>query len=69
MEEKRNGCKILVRRSEGKRPLPKHGHRWEDNTEIDLREITWGVMGWILLPQDGDQERALSNTVMNLWFP
>jgi hypothetical protein len=34
-----------------------------------LREIGWGVMGWIDLAQDRDQWRALVNKVMNLRVP
>jgi hypothetical protein len=34
---------------------------------VDLRETGWGGMDWIDLAQDGDQWRALLNTVMNLW--
>jgi hypothetical protein len=33
---------------------------------MDLREIGWGGMNWIDLAQDGNQWRALVNTVMNL---
>jgi hypothetical protein len=29
--------------------------RWEDNTEMDLREIGWGGMDWIDLAQNRDQ--------------
>jgi hypothetical protein len=32
--------------------------RWEDNVEMDLREIGWGV-DWIDLAQGRDQWRAL----------
>jgi hypothetical protein len=42
---------------------------WEDNIRMDLREIGWGGMDWILLAQDRDQWRALVNTVMNLRVP
>jgi hypothetical protein len=39
MEEKRNACKILVEKPEGKRPLGRP-RRWEeDNIKIELREI------------------------------
>jgi hypothetical protein len=34
----------------------------------NLREIGWDGMDWIDLAQDGDQWRALVNTVMNLGF-
>jgi hypothetical protein len=40
--------------------------RWVDNINMDLREIEWGGMDWIDLAQDGNQWRALVNTVMNL---
>jgi hypothetical protein len=40
--------------------------RWEDNIQMDLREIGWGGVDWIDLVQDGKQWRALVNTVMNL---
>jgi hypothetical protein len=43
--------------------------RWVDNITIDLREIGWGGIDWIDLPQDTDQCRALVNTVTNLQFP
>jgi hypothetical protein len=33
---------------------------------MDLRDIGWDGMDWIDLVQDGDQWRALVNTVMNL---
>jgi hypothetical protein len=31
MGEKRNACRILVRNPEGKRPLGRPKHRWEEN--------------------------------------
>jgi hypothetical protein len=37
--EKRNACRILVGKPEGKRPLGTRRHRWVDNIKIDLREI------------------------------
>jgi hypothetical protein len=55
-----------VEKPEGKRPLGRPRHRWEDNIKMDLREIGWGGMDWIDLAADRDQWRALLNTVMNL---
>jgi len=34
-----NACKILVRKSEGKRLLRRPSHRWEGNIRKDLKEI------------------------------
>jgi hypothetical protein len=59
----------LVGKAEGKRPLGRPRHRWDDNVRMDLREIGWGGMDWIDLAQDRDQWRALVNTVMNLRVP
>jgi hypothetical protein len=69
VEEKRNAYRILVGKSEGKRPLGRPRRRWEDNIKIDLREIGGGGMDWIDLVQNRDQWRALVNTVMNLRVP
>jgi hypothetical protein len=33
--------------TEGKRPLGRPRHRWENNTEMDRAEVGCGVMGWI----------------------
>jgi hypothetical protein len=35
--EKRNACRILVVKPEGKRPLKRTRCRWEDNIKVDLR--------------------------------
>jgi hypothetical protein len=44
MGEKRKVCKVLVRKSEGKRPLGKPRRRWEDEIRMDLGENGWGVV-------------------------
>jgi hypothetical protein len=49
-----------------KRPLARSRRRWVDNIKIDLRKIGWNGMDWIDLAQNGDQWRALVNTVINL---
>jgi hypothetical protein len=69
MGEKRNAYKILVGKSEGKRPLGRPRLRWEDNIKLDLREIGWSGVDWIDLAQVRDQWRAVVNTVMNLRVP
>jgi hypothetical protein len=54
---------------EGKRPLGRPRRRWVDNIEMNLREIGWDGVDWIVLDQDRDRWRALVNTVMNLRVP
>jgi hypothetical protein len=39
MGEIKNSYKLLVGKCEGRRPLVRPRHRWEDNIRIDLREI------------------------------
>jgi hypothetical protein len=62
----RNVCNTLVGKSEGKRPLRRPSHRWEDNIRMDVREIRWEGVDWLHLAQDRDQWLAVVNTVMNL---
>ena len=53
---------------EGKRPLGKPRHRWEDNIKIDLEDMGWRDMDWIDLAWDRDKWRTIVNTVMKLSF-
>jgi hypothetical protein len=66
--EMRHAYKILVGKPEGKIPLGRFRRRWE-NIRMNLRQIGWEVVEWILLAQDRNQGRALVNTVMNLQVP
>jgi hypothetical protein len=69
MGEKRNVYRLLVGKSEGKRPLGRPRRRWIGNIKTDLLEIGFGVVDWIGLAQDRYRWRALVNSVMNLWVP
>jgi hypothetical protein len=53
-----------VGKPEGKRPLGRPRHRWEDNIKMGLQVVGCGVMDWIDLAQD-----RLVNGVMNLQVP
>jgi hypothetical protein len=44
--------RVLVGRPEGKRPLGRSRHRWEDNINMDLKEIEINGANWIQLAQD-----------------
>jgi hypothetical protein len=46
MGEARNVYSVLVGKPEGKIPLGRPGHRWEDGIKMDLREIGWGEWAW-----------------------
>jgi hypothetical protein len=43
--------RVLVWRSEGKRPLGRPRRRWEDNIKMDLMEIGIDRSNWIQLAQ------------------
>jgi hypothetical protein len=69
MEEKSNTYRLFVGKAEGKRPLGRPRHRWEDNIRMDLLELGWGDVDWIGLAQDRNRWRALVNLVLNLRVP
>jgi hypothetical protein len=46
--ERRGVYRVLVGKPEGKRPLGRPRHRWEDNIKMVLLEVRWS-MDWIEL--------------------
>jgi hypothetical protein len=60
MGEERKVYKVLVGKTDGKRPLGRPRRRWEDGIRMDLMEIGWRVQA-----QDRDRWRAVVNTVMD----
>ena len=54
---------------EGKRPLGRPRHTWEDNIKMDLQEVGCGGMDWIELAQDRDRWQPLVNVVTNFRVP
>jgi hypothetical protein len=64
--KERGVYRVLVGKPDGKRPLTRPRHRWEDNIKMDIQEVECEDMDWIELAQDREQWRSLLNTVMNL---
>jgi hypothetical protein len=69
MGERRGAYRALVVKPEGRRPLGRPRHRWEDYIKMDLREVGWEGTNWIDLAQDRDRWQAVVYTVMNLRVP
>jgi len=55
MGEGRGVYRVLVGKPEGKRPLGRWRHRWEDNVKMEHQEVGCGGMDWIELAQDNDR--------------
>ena len=61
--------RVLVGKPEGKTPLERPRHRWEDNIKMDLQEVGCECMDWIKVGEERDRWRALVNAIINLWVP
>ena len=60
---------ILKSKPEGKRPLGRPRHRWEDNIWMDLQEVGGGRGDWMELAQDRNGWPSLVGTVRNFRVP
>jgi len=69
MGEEKGMYKVLLGKTEGRRPLRRPWRRWVDNIRMDLQEVGCGCMDWIGLAQDRDRWRTLVSAVMNLRVP
>ena len=67
--EERGLYRVLVGKSEWKRPLGRPRRRWVDNIRMDLQEVGCGYMDWFGLVQDRERWRTLVSAVMNLRVP
>jgi hypothetical protein len=61
--------RVLVGRSEGKRPLGRPRRRWEDNIKMDLREVGIDGANWIRLTPDRVRWQTFVSMVMNIRVP
>ena len=69
MGERRGIYRVVMGKFEGKRPIGRSRHRWEDNIKMDLQEVGCRDMDWIDLAQDRDTWQAIVNAVLNLQVP
>jgi hypothetical protein len=69
MGEKRNACKILVRKSEERRSLGRKMCRWEGNINVDLKGIKYENLNQTYLTEDREHWRNFVNIVMFLRIP
>jgi hypothetical protein len=69
MGEGRGVYRVLVGRSEGKRPLGRPRRRWEDSIKMDLRETGIDGENWLRLAQERIRWQAFVSMVMNRQIP
>jgi hypothetical protein len=69
MRRKMNTYRLFVGKPEGKIPVGRPRHMWENNIMMDLGETGWTVIDWIGLAQDRDKRRALVTAIMKLQVP
>jgi hypothetical protein len=61
--------RVLVGRTEGRRPLERPRLRWEGNIKRDLQEVGGGCGDWMERTQDRDRWRALVSMVTKFGVP
>ena len=69
MSEERGAYRVLVGKSERKRPLGRPRRRWVANIRMYLQQVGCGYVDWIGMAQDRDWWRTLVSAVMNLRVP
>jgi len=51
---RRRAYRVLVRKTEGRKPLGRPSSRWKDNIKMNFQEVGWG-MDCIDVPQNRDR--------------
>jgi len=65
MGERRGAYRVLLGKPDGRRPLSRLRHRWENKIKMDIQNVRWGDTDWTDLFQERDRRPALVNNVMN----
>jgi hypothetical protein len=50
---------VLMGKPDGKKPMGRPRHIWDDDIKINLQELRYGSMDWTELAQDRDISRHL----------
>jgi len=69
MGERRVVYRILMWKSEVKRPFGKPRRKWEDNLKMTLQDVGCAGRDWIELTLDRDRCWEFVNAVMNFRVP
>ena len=69
MEEGQSSFKILAGKPTGKRSLVRPSSRWEDNIEVNLKDIDINTRNLVDSVQDRDYWIALVNAALNIRVP
>jgi hypothetical protein len=69
MRERRSVYRVLIGKSEGKRPLGRPRRRWQDNIKMDFQEVECEGMDWIDVAQVRNRWRALVYALFNFQAP
>ena len=69
-EEGKVAYRVLDENHEGRRPLGRPGHRWDDNVIMDLEEVGWiGAWTGLIWLRIGTGGGLFVNTVKNFRIP
>jgi hypothetical protein len=69
MDESRCIIRVLVGKSEERKPTGRPRHNRGDNIKLDIQEVGCEGIGWIDLSQVRDRWRARVNAAMNFRVP
>jgi len=65
MGDRRGACRVLVDRTGGKRLFRRPRHRWKENIKMDLQEVGWAGIDWIVHAEYVERWQVLVNVVVN----